>query len=254
MGAVRLAAEAAISSGAGKVSTRVPQSGLLPLQIGLPEAMVETGKGKDVLESFSLSFKAQAAAIGMGMGTDEKSLKALSAFLAQKQLPPLVLDADALNLLAANPELLEQLPPDSILLPHPGELKRLIGEWSDDFDKLKKARAFAKKHNCILVVKGANTLTINQGVGYFNSSGNPGMASAGSGDVLSGIVAGLLAQGYTSLNAALVGVFLHGLSGDLAVRDMGFEALKASHLIQYLGVAFRQWLQPPAPPEQQQEA
>ena len=254
MGAVRLAAEAALSSGAGKVSARVPQSGLLPLQIGLPEAMVETGKGKDVLESFSLSFEAQAAAIGMGMGTDEKSLKALSAFLAQKELPPLVLDADALNLLAANPELLKQLPPDSILLPHPGELKRLVGEWSDDFDKLKKARAFAKKHNCLLVVKGANTLTVYQGVGYFNSSGNPGMATAGSGDVLSGIVAGLLAQGYTPLNAALVGVFIHGLSGDLAVRDMGFEALKASHLIQYLGVAFRQWLQPPAPPEQQQEA
>lgn len=253
IGAVRLAAEAVLTAGAGKVTARTPRSGLVPLQVGLPEAMVEVDKGKDALESFALSVKPQVVALGMGMGTAAATVKAFTTFLEEKPQMPLVIDADGLNILGQNRELLDLLPPSTVLLPHPGELKILIGEWSDDFDKLEKARAFVKQYDCVLVIKGGHTLTLYRELGYFNSTGNPGMATAGSGDVLAGIVAGLIAQGYSPLDAALVGVFLHGLSGDLAVRDMGYEALRASHLIQYLGVAFRQWLQPPAPAEGQQE-
>ncbi|MBT8185046.1 MAG: NAD(P)H-hydrate dehydratase, partial [Eudoraea sp.] len=126
----------------------------------------------------------------------------------------------------------------SILTPHPGELERLIGKWKGDFEKLEKAIKFSKKYDCILVIKEAHTITIYEGRGYVNATGNPGMATAGSGDVLTGILTGLVAQKYEPLQAALFGVYLHGRAGDIAVEEIGYQALTASKITEALGKAF----------------
>lgn len=150
----------------------------------------------------------------------------------------MLLDADALNVIGAHPADLEKLPDDCILTPHPGEFKRLAGSWENDREKLQKALQFSIDHRCVLVLKGAHTIIFYRGKGFINSSGNPGMATAGSGDVLSGMITGLLAQGYPPLKAALFGVYLHGRAGDLAVADTGYEGLTAGVLSKYIGKAF----------------
>jgi ADP-dependent NAD(P)H-hydrate dehydratase / NAD(P)H-hydrate epimerase len=143
-------------------------------------------------------------------------------------------------LLANHPSLLLLLPPHSILTPHPGEFRRLIGDWANDFERLEKQKRFSKQIGGIVVLKGAHTsITSPDGKVYFNTSGNPGMATAGSGDVLTGILTSLLAQGYKSLNAAIFGVFLHGLAGDLASRSVGEISLIASDIIDFLPQAYR---------------
>ena len=154
---------------------------------------------------------------------------------------PLVIDADALNILAATKEMISQLPPGTILTPHPGEFQRLVGSWKDDFERLKLQLEFAKKTQCIVVLKGAYTsIAIPSGEIFFNSTGNPGMATAGSGDVLTGILTGLLAQGFLPKNAALMGVYLHGLAGDLAAHATSQQGLIASDIIDFLPVAYRE--------------
>jgi len=130
------------------------------------------------------------------------------------------------------------LPSKTILTPHPKEFERLVGKWKDDFDKLKKAKAFSKKYDVILVLKGAHTISIYNGHGYVNSTGNPGMATAGTGDALTGIITGLIAQGYEPLAAAIFGVYLHGRAGDIALEQTGYQALTASKLIDAIGSAF----------------
>jgi NAD(P)H-hydrate epimerase len=145
-----------------------------------------------------------------------------------------------LNILAGNSDLLNKLPKGCILTPHPKEFERLAGGWNDDFERLEKLKQTAEKLKAVIVLKGAFTsIASPDGSVFFNSTGNPGMATGGSGDVLTGILTGLLAQGYASLNAAMIGVYLHGLSGDMAVLDTGLEAMIASDLIDYLPKAFR---------------
>jgi len=134
--------------------------------------------------------------------------------------------------------LLKLLPEITVLTPHPKELERLIGVWTDDFDKLEKAKLFSKKHRVILVIKGANTMTVFNEKFYINTSGNPGLSTAGSGDVLTGVITGLMAQGYDALSATVFGVYLHGKSADIAVEDYGYQSLIASHIIEYLGTAY----------------
>ena len=130
------------------------------------------------------------------------------------------------------------LPKGSILTPHLGELKRLIGEWSNDYDRLRKAKEFAKKYDVTLVIKGANTITISDEKMVINTTGNPGMATAGSGDVLAGIITALLSQGYNPFEASIFGVYLHGSSGNIAADNLGFEAMIASDIIENLGDAY----------------
>jgi len=144
------------------------------------------------------------------------------------------------------------LPEYSVLTPHPKELERLIGKWSDDFDKLKKTKTFCKKHKVVVVIKGANTITVFQDKFYVNSTGNPGMATAGSGDVLTGIITGLLAQGYDPLTATLFGVYMQGRSADIALEDYGYQSLIASHIINYLGEAYLDLFKQPEPPQEEQ--
>ncbi len=239
IGAVILSARACLKSGSGLVSALVPRCGYIPLQASLPEAMVLTGQDENELVNLEVTLEPSAIGIGMGMGTSEVSLKAFSAFLRQVSAP-LVIDADGLNMLSKERSLLKLLPDNTVLTPHPGELERLIGPWNDDFEKIEKAKDFVKKYGCILIIKGAHTLVLEKDRTYVNSTGNPGMATGGSGDVLTGMITAFLAQGYSSLHAALMGVYLHGKAGDLALREESVESLTADEIISHLGAAFRQ--------------
>jgi len=252
MGAVSLAAKAAMRIGSGLVTAYVPQIGVPVLQTALPEVMVETDNfnGK-VFEEIDFETKANAIGIGPGMGTKEETVKAFGDFL-QKAKAPMVIDADALNILAMHPELKEFIPPMSILTPHPGELYRLIGEWKDDFDKLEKTAQFAKNHNIIVVIKGADTITVYDYKLYINDTGNPGLATAGSGDVLTGVITGLLAQGYHPMEATMFGVYLHGTAADIAINQYSMEGLMAGDVVEFLGRAYIDLFQKPEQPQEQQ--
>ena len=239
IGAAILAAKACLKTGAGLVTAFVPKCGYLPFQTALPEAMVITGDNDQVIENFSFEIKPKALAIGMGLGQAKNTETGFKAFL-KTQNEPLLIDADAINLLAKNKTLFKLLPAESILTPHDGELKGLVGIWKDDYDKLEKAKAFSKTYNVILLLKGAYTKTIFHDNIYINTTGNPGMATAGSGDVLSGVICGLLSQGYSPLEATLFGVYLHGKAGDIAVQIIGHQsALLASDILNALGLAYK---------------
>lgn len=237
IGAVTLATKAALKIGAGKVTAYLPQCGYSILQTAVPEAITATDSGEKHLVDFTSLPTVNAIGIGMGMGTTEETTKGFVAFL-KNQKNPLVIDADALNILAENPKALKDVPPLSILTPHPLELERLVGKWENDFDKLKKTRTFSKKHDVIVVIKGAHTITVYQEHMFVNTTGNPGMATPGSGDVLTGIITGLLAQHYQPLIAAIFGVYLHGSAGDLAVQQTGYQSLLASEIADFIGDAY----------------
>ncbi len=252
IGAVTLASKAALAAGAGVVSAYVPKCGYIPLQTGLPEAMVLTDANEAQITQIPSDLSPTVVGCGIGMGTKPETVSAFEAFL-KSNTAPLVLDADALNSLAAHKNLLELVPELTILTPHPKELERLIGTWTDDFDKLKKAKAFSKRYTVILVLKGANTITIFNEKLFVNTTGNPGLATAGSGDVLTGIITGLIAQGYHPSVAAIFGVYLHGKSADIAVEDFGYQSLMASHINDYLGEAYIDLFKQPEQPELEQE-
>ena len=237
IGAVTLASRAALSIGAGLISAYVPKCGYTVLQSSLPEAMVLTDVDKNIITGIDFNIEPTVIGIGVGMGTDNLTISAFEAFLKQNKLP-LVIDADGINILAKKKSLLELLPEFTVLTPHPRELERLVGTWKNDFEKLNKVKEFSKKYNLIVVIKGANTITIYNDKFYINSTGNPGLATAGSGDVLTGILTGLISQKYKPLDAAIFGVYLHGKSADIAIEDFGYESLIASHVIEYLGEAF----------------
>lgn len=237
IGAVQMASNACLTVGSGLVTAFVPECGYHSLQTALPEVMVLTDEEEGHIAQIKVPFAPSAIGIGMGMGTEDKTVKAFEEFLKEVGFP-IVIDADGLNILAQHPKLLKEVPKQSILTPHPKELERLIGEWGDDFDKLEKAKAFATKHDIVLILKGAHTITLYDGKGYVNSTGNPGMATAGSGDVLTGMITGLVAMGYAPLQAAVFGVFLHGLAGDIGASAVSYDALKATGIIENVGKAY----------------
>ena len=178
--------------------------------------------------------------IGPGIGQSLETQHFLLHLLKMAK-KPMVLDADALNILTKNLDWLAYVPDNSILTPHPKEFKRLVGTWKDDYEKLDKLQNLAQKLNCVIVLKGAHTAIAcaDRNV-FFNNTGNAGMATGGSGDVLTGILTALLAQGYNANHAAYLGVYLHGLAGDLAAKNFGEDALIASDIINYLGKAYLQ--------------
>lgn len=239
MGAAVLAARACLRAGAGLLTVRAPGVGLNVLQTSVPEAMVLTGHQTDYLTSLPDDLSDfDAIAIGPGIGQHPETLVMLSQLLTIAERP-MVIDADALNLIGSKPELLDAIPAGSILTPHPKEFQRITGNYSDSFDRLEKQQQLAVKYNLNVLVKGAHSTIIDPiGVAYFNSTGNPGMATAGSGDVLTGIVTGLLAQGYNVLEALQLGVYLHGSAGDLAASRLGQPSLMASDIIEELPRAF----------------
>mgnify|MGYP002619707587 CR=1 FL=1 len=238
MGAAVLAARACMRSGAGLLTVHVPQAGYQVMQTAFPEAMLSVDENDNYFSGLKNTAAYNAIAIGPGLGTAEASARGLK-LLIQNSRFPLVLDADALNLLSENKTWLSFLPPGSILTPHPREFERLAGKAQDSFERKNMQVDFSKKYNVYVILKGAFTsISTPDGKCFFNPNGNPGMASGGSGDVLTGVLLGLMAQGYTPLGASLAGVFLHGLAGDLAARKMGYEALIASDIIRNLGKAF----------------
>ncbi|WP_461533135.1 NAD(P)H-hydrate dehydratase [Sinomicrobium sp.] len=247
MGAAGLSAKACLHSGAGLVTAYIPRCGYTVLQTLVPEVMTITDTNEDHITAINSDISPAAIGLGPGLGTHRATADALGIFLKQNKAP-LVLDADALNIIAARREYLNFLPEDTVLTPHEGELQRLIGEWEDDFDKLNKARAFAREYKLVLVVKGAHTAIFNRDNIFINSTGNPGMATAGSGDVLAGIITGLISQGYTPLQAAIFGVYLHGRAGDIGASQKGYEALTATTLIEFVGSAFTDLFARPAAP------
>lgn len=237
MGAAVLSVRAALRSGCGLVTALVPECGYEIMQTSNAEAMVEVS-GEDQLYSVPDREKFNAVGVGCGIGMTAYAVKFMSNLLHQYRMP-IVLDADALNILSEHKKLLKQIPENSILTPHPGEFRRLAGDWKNDFERLEKQKMFSEEHKVIVVLKGAHTSvsTPDRKI-YFNSTGNSGMAKGGSGDVLTGIITALLAQKYSSLDAALLGVFVHGFAGDIAAKKMGKTSMTASDIINALPEAF----------------
>ena len=239
MGAAVLASRACLRAGAGLVSVRVPRCGYDILQIAIPEVMVSADRHQYLLSLIPDLEGYAAIGVGCGLGQKKVTRKALLDLL-KKADQPLVIDADALNILGKHPEWQRHIPKGSILTPHPKEFERLFGKTSNGFERNELQGKKAKELGIHIVLKGAHTCTAApDGSCYFNSTGNPGMATAGSGDVLTGIITGILAQGYAPLEAALLGVYLHGLAGDLAAKEWGQEAMVAGDITERLGAAYK---------------
>ena len=239
MGAILMATKAAVKSGSGLVTSLIPKCGYQILQTAVPEAMVLI-EGNNNLESLHHNINPSAIGIGPGLGMVVGTTELLKRFFNGNDTP-LVIDADALNLMSSHRDLLAMLPEGSVLTPHPKEFERLVGKWNDDFDKLKLATEFAINYQIVLVLKGANTAIFTpEGNIYFNSTGNSALATGGSGDVLTGIITSLISQGYSNIDASILGVYLHGLTAEIAI-DLGNESLEsfsATNIIDYLGRAF----------------
>lgn len=236
MGASVLMARGCLRSGTGKLTCIIPECGDTIMQVSVPEAMTKAN-GEEYLKAGVNYDGFDALGIGPGLGIFESHVALLQdLFLNFKK--PIVIDADALNIIARHDYLLEVIPASSILTPHKREFERLFGKSDNDFDQLQLALTKAAKYRLFIILKGHNSfIACPNGKGYFNSTGNAGMATGGSGDVLAGMISGLLAQGYSPKEAAISGVYLHGLAGDLAAQDFSEQALIASDLTDYIGKA-----------------
>ena len=238
-GASVLATKACLRVGAGKVTTHTPKRNSVILQISVPEAVIQFDREETIFSEAVDTEDFNAVGIGPGLGTSEQTAIAIIAQLRRTQCP-LVIDADAINILANHRAWLQQLPKGIIMTPHPKEFDRLEGYCADSFERLMKARDLAERLQAYILLKGHHTsLCLPDGHIMFNSTGNAGMATAGSGDVLTGIITGLLARGYKHEDACIVGMYLHGLAGDIAARELGEESVIAGDLIQYLPYAFK---------------
>lgn len=237
IGAMSLSAKACLKTGCGLVTVFIPKCGYDILQVAIPEIMVLTDKEEKLISEITFDFKPQAIGIGPGLGQAIATQSALHQFLKTNKTP-LVLDADALNILSQNKSWLPLLQPQTVLTPHPKELERLIGKWDSEEQKMSKVIAFSKEHQVIIVMKGAPSRIIDGEIHYENTTGNAALATAGSGDVLTGIISSLLAQSYEPITAAILGVYLHGLTADIALPEMGYQSFIASDIIKYLGKAF----------------
>lgn len=234
IGAALLCSKAVLRSGAGLLTTHIPQSGYEIMQVGLPEAMVTVDEGINYIKSGNVLSNTDVVCIGPGIGTESTTARWLDNILENTALP-MVLDADALNVIAQDPRLMNLIPPGSVLTPHMGEFHRLFGECESGLERIEKMRSVALERKLVILLKGAHsTIALPDGRVVFNSTGNAGMATAGSGDVLSGIITGLLAQRADSGDAAMAGVYLHGLAGDLAEKKVGKMSLMASDLLNEL--------------------
>ena len=239
MGAAVLSAKAALRSGIGLLTCHVPSGGNIIMQSTIPEAMSETDNSELFISDNLETDKFSALGIGPGLGTAQESQAVLHNLLLTCK-KPMVIDADALNILGLNRNWFSLLNENIILTPHPKEFERLTGPVENSYDRLQNQSEFSIKHNCIVVLKGAYTsVSAPEGKVYFNSTGNPGMASGGSGDVLTGIILSLLSQGYAPEDAAVTGVYLHGMAGDIAAEKLCFESMMATDIINEIGQAYK---------------
>lgn len=238
-GAAVLATKACLRSGAGKVTVHTPRRNNMILQISVPEAVVQVDQEDTIFSQAVDTEDYNALGIGPGLGQNEATAIALIAQL-RRATCPVVVDADALNMLANHRAWMMQLPKEIIFTPHPKEFDRMEGNAADSYERLTKAREMAERLQGYVILKGHySALCCPDGHVMFNNTGNAGMATAGSGDVLTGIITALLARGYKQREACMVGMYLHGLAGDIAARHVGMESLIASDLIQYLPEAFK---------------
>lgn len=238
-GAAILCTRAALRTGAGLVTAYVPVISRDVMQASVPEAMVITSEEEKFIAGRIPAVRFDAVGVGPGMGTADSVVSSLK-FLLNEYKGPMVWDADALNVLSENKTWLEFLPPLTILTPHPGEFDRLTQKHTSGVDRLKTQKHFAQRYNVIVVLKGAHTsIAFPDGSVTFNSSGNPGMATGGSGDVLTGIITALLAQGYNRSQSAMLGVYIHGLAGDIAASVNGQEGMIAGDIVDHIGGSMR---------------
>ncbi len=239
MGAAVLSTHACLRSGCGLTTALVPEKGRSIIQATLPEAMLFEGSGRIHASTNLAPFS--AIGIGPGLGTSEEVEQELKIVI-QNYRAPLVFDADAITIISKNKTWLGFFQNEIIFTPHLKEFERLTGKSEDDFHRLEVAKAFSSKYNIHLLLKGKySCLICPDGNLYFNSTGNPGMAKGGSGDVLTGILAGLLAQGYSAKQACLIGMYAHGLAGDFAAHKYSETAMIASDIIGCLSDAFHQF-------------
>ena len=238
MGAAILATRAAARAGAGLVTTHVPRLGVDILQVAVPESLLSIDES-DILFTGNPSLS-KYSAIGVGPGLNRKSNTSHGLVSLLKDCKvPVVIDADGLNILSAIENWQDLLPSNCILTPHPKEYERLFGPSPNSFQKLQQQIEFSRRKSCTLVLKGAHTcITTPEGEVWFNTSGNPGMATGGSGDVLTGIIVGLAAQNYSNPEAAIIGVYLHGIAGDMAAQEKGQHGMIASDIVDNIGNSF----------------
>lgn len=237
IGSISLTAKAALRSGAGLVTIYSPQCGYEILQTILPEAMVLVDEGEKELKNIQFDPEPDVVCFGMGAGTSGGTVKTYESLLKKTKLP-MVIDADGLNILAQNKDFIKLIPKNSVLTPHPKELQRLIGEWTDDFEMIAKAKQFTKDHQVILVLKNAHTITVSGENIYINNTGNPGMATAGAGDVLAGMITALISQKYEPLIAGVFATYLHGRAGDIAASKLSYQGMIAGDIVENIGLAF----------------
>ena len=240
IGAAILASKSLIRSGAGLLTVCIPKCGYEIIQTAVPEAMI-TVNGTDFLQLKNLDLQPYSAiGIGPGIGIENDTQNAIQ-FILKNSTKPLVIDADALNAISLNKDWLTLIPENSILTPHPKEFERLTKPVNNDFERHQLQLEFSKKNKLIVILKGAHTcITEPSGNSYFNSTGNSGLAKGGSGDVLTGIITGLLGQGYTPLESSILGVFTHGLAADITKQEQGEIAMIPSDVISNLSGAFKQ--------------
>lgn len=240
MGAAILASKAALRSGIGKLSCHIPYRGETALQAAVPEAMLDLDVNSNITTMVDNLRQYDVIAIGPGLGQEEETAEMLIDLFSNASDKTFVIDADALNLIARHKSLLDLVPKGSILTPHAGEFDRLTTHWDTDEERLEQATYFARTHGLNIILKGAYSTTCTPaGSIYFNSKGNPGMATAGSGDVLTGIILALLAQGYDPSTAAVLANYFHGEAGDLFAARSSETALIASDIIDNLPEVFK---------------
>jgi hydroxyethylthiazole kinase-like uncharacterized protein yjeF len=233
MGAAVIAAKACMRAGVGKLTVSVPQDEANILPIALPEAMICI-REKDC-DNFGLF---NAAGIGCGIGISKDSFQTL-IYLMDQFKKPILLDADALNFIAENKSLLKKIPLGTIITPHPKEFDRLFGVHKTTEERVLVAIEKAKQHKIIIVLKGNETLMTNDGIAFVNTTGNAGLAKAGSGDALTGIITAFLAQGYKPFDAAKLGVYIHGLAADICLKKQSMESMLITDVIECFGEAFK---------------
>lgn len=234
MGAAVLSTKAALRTGAGLVTSYVPKCGYTIMQSTVPEAMCLTDEAEQIISTPIDASRFSVIGIGPGIGTNRLTKKVLKDIL--KQHRPTVIDADALNLISSDEKLLKLLHPNCILTPHIKEFDRLVGPCKNSIERFQKQRALVEEYECVVVLKDAFTSVISPVTGnqYFNTSGSSGMATGGTGDILTGMITGLLAQGYSPIDAALIGVYYHGVAGQAAAEIRGENSMIAGDLLEFI--------------------
>jgi hydroxyethylthiazole kinase-like uncharacterized protein yjeF len=233
IGAALIVAKACLRSGVGLLTVSIPKNNRFALNTFLPEAML-------IFRSKKIDFSLyNVVGIGPGLGT-KKALEQLVENTLSNANYPMVIDADALNIIAKNPVLFQKISNNSVLTPHPKEFDRLFGEHQSDRNRKETAIQKAAELNCIIVLKGHKTFITDGTDSYENSTGNSGLAKGGSGDALTGIITAFLAQQYNSVHSAILGVYIHGLAADFTLKSQSKESMLITDVIENIGTAFKQ--------------